>query len=265
MSSHKQNLKELSDEQLMRYSRHIMLPKVDIDGQELIWNSKVLIIGLGGLGCAASQYLAAAGVGLLTLVDDDVVDRTNLQRQVLHKESAVGSTKVASAKASLKQINSEIDVICFDVRLDDIEMNKLVKQHDVVLDCTDNLTTRNQLNRICFDNQIPLVSGAAIRMEGQVSSYTMQPDTPCYQCVSHMFGEQVLTCSEAGILSPVVGLVGSIQATECLKLLANIGEVISGKLLMIDAATMQFTPFKINPHSDCPVCSKSHTSLKQTA
>jgi adenylyltransferase/sulfurtransferase len=248
-------LSPLTDAQLMRYSRHIMLPTVDIDGQEKLWNSKVLIIGLGGLGCAAAQYLAASGVGSLTLVDDDVVDRTNLQRQVLHKEVAVGSKKVVSAKTSLKEINSEIKVIHFDIRLDDTEITKIISQHDVVLDCSDNLTTRNQLNKACYKTKTPLISGAAIRFEGQVSTYTMQASEPCYQCVSKNFGEQVLTCSEAGILSPVVGLVGCIQATECLKLLMNVGELLSSKLLMIDTATMQFNCFKITKSSNCPVCS----------
>lgn len=248
--------KLLSDEQLMRYSRHIMLPKVDIDGQEKLWNSKILIIGVGGLGCAASQYLAASGVGSITLIDDDVVDKTNLQRQVLHKESAVGAKKVISAKQSLKEINSEIEIVSFDVRLDDSELTKLLLQYDVVLDCTDNLDTRNQLNLACFKTNTPLVSGAAIRFEGQISTFSMKPNSPCYQCISRNFSEHVLTCSEAGILSPVVGLVGAIQATECLKLLLELGELLDGKLLFIDALTMQFTPFKVKPSSRCSVCSK---------
>lgn len=246
--------KSLSYDQLLRYSRHIMMPQVDIDGQEKLWNSKVLIIGVGGLGCTASQYLAASGVGSLTLIDDDVVDRTNLQRQVLHKESAVGLKKVESALRSLHEINSEVSVASFDTRLATTELLKQVAQHDVVLDCSDNLATRNQLNFVCHLSKTPLISGAAIRMEGQVSTYTMQAGTPCYQCLSNQFAEQVLTCSEAGILSPVVGLVGSIQATECLKLLMDVGDLLSAKLLVIDAATMQFTPFKINPSPSCNVC-----------
>ncbi|MGB0899965.1 MAG: molybdopterin-synthase adenylyltransferase MoeB [Psychrobium sp.] len=257
MKKQQENLQPLDDSQLMRYSRHIMLPKIDIEGQEHIWNSKVLIIGVGGLGCAVAQYLVASGVGTITLIDDDDVDRTNLQRQVLHKEMSVGTKKVHSAKNSLKEINSEVDIICFDLRLDDDEMETIIKESHIVLDCSDNLETRNQLNRLCFRHKTPLISGAAIRMEGQVSTFTMQPGTPCYQCLSYMFDEQVLTCSEAGVLSPVVGLVGSIQAAECLKLITKIGETITGKLLMIDAATMQFSPFKIKPHSACPVCSSN--------
>lgn len=238
----------------MRYSRHIMLPKVDIDGQEQIWHSKVLIIGVGGLGCAVAQYLTASGVGTITLVDDDEVDRTNLQRQILFQEHSIGSKKVLSAKQALSALNSEVNINCIDKKLEDSELNKLVAAHDAVIDCTDNLTTRNQLNNACFTNKTPLVSGAAIRMEGQVSTFTMQPGTPCYSCLSHMFGEQVLTCSEAGILSPVVGLVGSIQATECLKLLTNIGVTITNRLLLIDAMTMEFREFKITPHPHCKTC-----------
>lgn len=248
------NITPLSDRQLMRYSRHIMLPQVDIDGQEQIFNSKVLIVGVGGLGCAVAQYLAASGVGNLTLVDDDEVDRTNLQRQILFAENTVGSKKVISAKQTLSALNSEITIDCIDHRIEGERLEQLVSSHDVVIDCTDNLATRNQLNKSCFDTKTPLVSGAAIRMEGQVSTFTMQPNTPCYACLSQMFGEQSLTCSEAGILSPVVGIVGSIQATECLKLLAKIGDTISNRLLLIDAMTMEFKEFKITSHPHCPVC-----------
>ena len=254
MSLSKQNLTPLSDSQLMRYSRHIMLPNMDIDGQELIWNSEVLIVGVGGLGCAVAQYLVASGLGTITLVDDDDVDKTNLQRQILFQESSVGNKKVLSAKQNLSVLNSEVTIHCIDKRLNDSELSQLVAQQDVVIDCTDNLTTRNQLNKACYDNQTPLISGAAIRMEGQVSTFTMKTNSPCYSCLSNMFGEQSLTCSEAGILSPVVGLVGCIQATECLKLLANIGETISHKLLLIDAMTMEFKEFKIAQHPQCQVC-----------
>lgn len=248
------NLTPLSDSQLMRYSRHIMLPKVDIDGQERIYNGRVLILGVGGLGCAVAQYLAASGVGLLTLVDDDCVDKTNLQRQVLFNEQAVGNKKVQAAKQTLTALNSEISIQCIDSRLEQDELNTLVAEHHLVVDCTDNLATRNQLNQSCFTNRVPLISGAAIRMEGQVSTFTMQPGTACYSCLSHRFGEQSLTCSEAGILSPVVGLVGCIQATECLKLLANIGQPLSNKLLLIDAMTMEFKEFKLTSHPSCQVC-----------
>ena len=244
----------------MRYSRHIMLPKVDIDGQELIWNSKVLILGVGGLGCAVAQYLAASGVRVLTLIDDDDVDKTNLQRQILFREDSVGSKKVMSAKATLAAINSEVKFECITRRLDTPELSKLITEHDVVIDCSDNLVTRNQLNQACYDTKTPLISGAAIRMEGQVSTFTMQDDSPCYSCLSMMFGEQALTCSEAGILSPVVGLVGCIQATECLKLLTNIGVCLTNRLLLVDAMTMEFKEFKLTSHPHCHVCANKKSA-----
>jgi adenylyltransferase/sulfurtransferase len=251
--------KPLSDDQLMRYSRHIMLPAMDIDGQEKLWNSKVLIIGVGGLGCAVAQYLACSGIGQLTLVDDDKVDKTNLQRQVLHAEKNVGMNKCESAKQSLQQLNSEITINTVDHRLGWVELLDSVTQHDVVVDCSDNLDTRNELNLCCFQSKTPLVSGAAIRMEGQVATYTMQEGQPCYQCLSAMFGssgfrEQKLTCSESGILSPVVGVIGSLQATETIKLLAQVGQVLSSRLLMFDAATMKFNEFKVMKNPSCKVC-----------
>jgi len=258
------SLKPLSDDQLMRYSRHIMLPSMDIDGQEKLWNSKVLIIGVGGLGCAVAQYLACSGIGQLTLVDDDNVDKTNLQRQVLHTENNVGMNKCESAKQSLQQLNSEITINTIDHRFGWVELSEAVESHDVVVDCSDNLDTRNELNLCCFQSKTPLVSGAAIRMEGQVATYTMQQGQPCYQCLSTMFGssgfgssgvgEQKLTCSESGILSPVVGVIGSLQATETIKLLAEIGTVLSSRLLMFDAATMKFNEFKVAKNPNCQVC-----------
>lgn len=247
-------VKPLSDEQLIRYSRHIMLPAMDIDGQEKLYNSKVLLIGVGGLGCAVAQYLTCSGIGELTLVDDDSVDKTNLQRQVLHIENNVGMNKCQSAKQNLQQLNSEITINTIERRLGWADLLSAVEQHDVVVDCSDNLDTRNELNLSCFKSKTPLVSGAAIRMEGQVATYTMQESQPCYQCLSVMFGEQKLTCSESGVLSPVVGIVGSLQATETIKLLAGIGQVLSSRLLMFDAATMKFNEFKVAKNPNCPVC-----------
>mgnify|MGYP000524814842 FL=1 len=249
-------VKPLSDQQLLRYSRHIMLPNMDIDGQEKLWNSKVLIIGVGGLGCAVAQYLACSGIGKLTLVDDDKVDKTNLQRQVLHTENNVGLNKCDSAKQSLQQLNSEITIDTHTIRLTGEVLLQTIQEHDVVVDCSDNLTTRNELNLLCFKTKMPLVSGAAIRMEGQVATFTMDKDQPCYQCISSMFGEQELTCSESGILSPVVGVIGSLQATETIKLLVQIGEVLSSRLLMFDAVTMSFNEVKLNQNLTCSVCSK---------
>ncbi|WP_448210966.1 molybdopterin-synthase adenylyltransferase MoeB [Colwellia sp. MEBiC06753] len=247
--------KELTRSQLMRYSRHIMLKSMDIDGQEKLWNSKVLIIGVGGLGCAVSQYLVASGIGEFTLVDDDAVDRTNLQRQVLHGEQDIGINKCQSAKYTLSQINSEVKINTIEQRLSGQALAKEIKQHHLVLDCCDNKRTRNEINQYCFDHQIPLVSGAAIRMEGQVSVFDMQPTSPCYHCFSQQFGEQSLSCVEAGVLSPLVGMIGSMQAIEAIKLLANIGQPLAGKLLMIDAFDMNIQTFTLPKLNECPVCS----------
>lgn len=247
-------MKTLSDTQLMRYSRHIMLNEMDIDGQEQLYNSKLLIIGVGGLGCAAAQYLVASGIGEITLVDDDVVEKNNLQRQILHTEQSVGLTKCQSAKQQLQQLNSDIVINTIERRLDDNELLAQVSQHNVVLDCTDNLTSRNAINQACFNVKVPLVSGAAIRFEGQVSVFSMQTNSPCYHCVSSLFGEQNLTCVDAGVLSPLVGMVGSMQAIETIKLLANIGTNLTGKLLMIDAKDMQINTFAVPKLPHCDVC-----------
>lgn len=245
---------ELSDAQLLRYSRHIMLPVMDIDGQTALWHARVLIIGVGGLGCSAAQYLVAAGVGQITLVDDDVVELNNLQRQVLHTEERVGLAKTQSAKLALSQINSEVIINTITQRLDDAALLEAVTQHDIVLDCTDNLSSRQGINQACFTAKTPLVSGAAIRFEGQVSTYTMQPNSPCYACVSGLFAQPNLTCSEAGVLSPIVGMVGCIQAIEAIKCIASIGELLSGKLLIIDGLSMTFNTLAIKPNPICAVC-----------
>jgi molybdopterin-synthase adenylyltransferase len=246
--------KELNYEQMLRYSRHIMLPSIELEGQTKIHNAHVLVIGIGGLGCAAAQYLAASGVGTLTLVDDDVVDSTNLQRQVLHAESAVGMAKVESAKASLSQINSSIQINTIGHRLSGVELAELLQQVNVVADCTDNLSSRQLINQLCFAHKVPLVSGAAIRFEGQVASFTMQKGAPCYQCISSFFSEQEHSCSESGVFSPVTGVVGSLQAAEVLKLIAGVGVSLAGRLLCIDVQTMEFTSLRVSAVAGCPVC-----------
>lgn len=247
-------MKALSTAQLMRYSRHIMLKDMDIDGQEKLWNSKVVIIGMGGLGCAASQYLAASGVGELTLIDDDTVDTTNFQRQILHHETSIGVNKCVSAKSTLSAINSEITINTIEQRLSGKSLANIINSHDLVLDCCDNLATRNELNLHCYQLQKTLISGAAIRMEGQVAVYDMQPKSPCYQCLSQHFGEQVLTCSEAGVLSPVVGIIGNIQACEAIKVLSGIGKPLLGKLMLLDASDMSVNTFIIPKSPQCEVC-----------
>ncbi|KAB7897771.1 molybdopterin-synthase adenylyltransferase MoeB [Rouxiella sp. S1S-2] len=247
-------LPELSDAETLRYNRQIVLRGFDFDGQEKLKASRALIVGLGGLGCAAAQYLAAAGVGSLTLLDFDTVSLSNLQRQTLHTDARIGMKKVASAAVALAGINPHLIVQQIDHQLEDDALLPLIAQCDVVLDCTDNVDTRNQLNKLCFQLKKALVSGAAIRMEGQISVFTYKHDEPCYRCLSRLFGEDALTCVEAGVMAPLVGTVGSLQAMEAIKLLTGYGEVKTGRLLMFDAMTLQFREMKLlkNPH--CDVC-----------
>lgn len=245
---------ELTDHETLRYNRQIMLKSVDFDGQEKLKASRALIVGLGGLGCAASQYLAGAGVGHLTLVDFDRVSLSNLQRQILHTDSNIGQLKVESARQRLAQINPLIEIHNIDQQLNQEAWNDLVATYDVVLDCTDNVTVRNQLNQACFNAKVPLISGSAIRFEGQVSLFTYQENEPCYHCLSHLFGENVLSCVEAGVIAPIVGVIGSLQALETIKVLLNIGQGLSGKLLMIDGLHFSVREMKLPKQADCPVC-----------
>lgn len=244
----------LSPEEELRYNRQIILKQIDFDGQEALKKSKVLVLGLGGLGCAASQYLTAAGVGHLTLVDDDSVELANLQRQILHQESSLGELKVDSAAETLSQINSMTHFTCIAERLDDTALANCIAQHDIVLDCSDNVETRNQLNRLCFRYKKTLVSGAAIRLEGQICVFTYQDDEACYACLSHLFGEQTLSCVEAGILSPVVGIIGAMQALEAIKRLTQFEPNHVNRLMLFDASDAQWRNFKLTKNPNCPVC-----------
>lgn len=248
-------MSELTDQEMLRYNRQIILRNFDFDGQERLKESSILIIGAGGLGCASSQYLAAAGIGKITLVDDDSVELSNLQRQVLHCDETIGEKKVISAKIALNRINPHCQIDTLDKRLSDDELRSLIASHDLVLDGTDNVDTRNQLNRLCFESKTPLISGAAIRMEGQVSVYTYQDNEPCYQCLSSLFGQQALTCVEAGVMSPVVGIIGATQALEAIKVLANYGQPLISKLLMLDALSMSWREMKLAKMPNCSVCS----------
>lgn len=245
---------ELTDHEMLRYNRQIMLKSVDFDGQEKLKASRVLIVGLGGLGCAASQYLASGGVGHLTLVDFDTVSLSNLQRQILHTDSTIGEPKVFSAQKRLAQINPNITIECINAELSDQEWQLQISQHDLVLDCTDNVNIRNILNLHCFQKKKPLVSGSAIRFEGQVSVFTYAENEPCYQCLSALFGENVLSCVEAGVIAPIVGVVGSLQALETIKVLLNIGQTLSGKLLMIDGLNFSVREMKLPKQPTCPTC-----------
>lgn len=244
----------LSDGELIRYSRQISIKAMDIEGQEKLKLAKVLIIGAGGLGCAASQYLAVAGIGNITLVDFDIVEVSNLQRQVLHYNANIGQPKVVSAQQSLQLLNPLISVAAINAKLNDAELELLVQKHDIVLDCTDNVAVREQLNQSCFNHKVPFISAAAIRMEGTITVFDYQADSPCYHCYSSLFGEQHLTCVESGILAPVVGIVGSIQATEAIKTIAGLGVSLNSKILMIDAMTMEFRQLALRKQPHCRVC-----------
>lgn len=247
-------LPELTDAEALRYNRQIILRGFDFDGQEKLKTARVLIVGLGGLGCAAAPYLVAAGVGHLTLVDFDTVSLSNLQRQILHRDARIGMTKVESARLELSAINPHAQIETVDAQLDDEQMAAQITACDLVLDCTDNVATRNLLNRLCHAQRKPLVSGAAIRMEGQLSVFTYQPEEPCYRCLSRLFGDNALTCVEAGVMAPLVGTIGTLQAMEAIKLLTQYGQPLTGKLLMFDAMTMQFREMKLPKDPQCDVC-----------
>ena len=247
---------ELSDQELLRYSRQIMLPKFDIAGQLALKNATVLILGLGGLGSPASMYLAAAGVGKLVLIDDDSVDLSNLQRQIVHSERTLGQTKVESAASQLNQINPHIDYEIVAKRLEGSDLKAAIAAVDLVLDCSDNFATRFEVNRYSVETGKPLVSAAAIRMEGQISVYDPRVETsPCYQCLYPEGSEQAMTCSESGVMSPLVGILGSMQAMEAIKVLSGLGESLVGKLLMLDAMTMQWRSLKLKKDPSCSCCS----------
>jgi molybdopterin-synthase adenylyltransferase len=246
----------MDDQQLLRYSRQIMLPQVDIAGQQKLRDASVLIIGLGGLGSPIAMYLAAAGIGKLTLVDHDKVDLSNLQRQIVHTTNSIGVDKVESARQALLKLNPETQIETINRQLDETALGEQVNQADVVIDASDNFPTRFQLNRVCVKNKTPLVSGAAIRLEGQVSVFdASNPDSPCYQCLYKDGEETEETCSENGILAPVAGIIGSVQATEAIKIILGLGETLVGRLLILDAQTMEWREVKLKKDPGCPVCS----------
>ncbi|GKT11903.1 MAG: molybdopterin-synthase adenylyltransferase [Thiomicrorhabdus sp.] len=247
---------ELNDAELSRYSRQILLPNVDYTGQLKLAQSHAIIFGLGGLGSPASLYLAAAGIGHLTLVDFDEVDDSNLQRQIVHRENNIGQAKVTSAKSNLQALNHHIQIDTVATKLTQNEITELTKTADVVLDCTDNFATRFAINRACFASRIPLISGAAIRWEGQLSTYDFRKDdSPCYQCLYQESDAQTQTCSQNGVLSPVVGMVGSMQATEAIKALLDL-PTLTGKLMIIDAYTMMIRTLNLKKDSACQLCSE---------
>jgi len=247
----------MNDDQLLRYSRQILLPQIDIIGQQKLLDSHVLIIGLGGLGSPVAMYLSASGVGQLTLVDDDLVEISNLQRQIIHSEEDIGRLKVESAADSLKAINSNCQIEIKTTRLDKSALKLVVEEADVVVDCSDNFATRFLLNEVTQETKTPLVSGAAIRMEGQITVYdSRQKGGACYRCIYQDEGELQQTCSESGVLSPLLGVIGSMQAVETIKLIAGIGETLAGRLLIFDALSMSWQEMKLRQDPTCPVCEK---------
>lgn len=246
--------KEIEYSQMLRFSRHIMLPEIELEGQERLLNAHAVVVGLGGLGCAAAQYLAASGVGRLTLVDGDVVEATNLQRQVLHTEARLGQSKAHSAKVALAAINSDLEIKAIDIMADEQLLADIASSATVILDCTDNLATRNLLNYFCYQEKIPLVCGAAIRFEGQLIVFTMEDGTSCYGCLSQLFKEPELSCSESGVFSPLVGIIGAMQAGEAIKICAGVGKLKPGQLMTIDTLSMETHSFTLPKQPTCAVC-----------
>lgn len=244
----------MNDDQLLRYSRQIMLPAIGIEGQEILLGARILIVGLGGLGSPAAMYLAAAGVGNLVLLDFDQVDLTNLQRQIVHTTSRIGELKVESARETLLALNPECKVETIAEKLDQEALQQQIEKADLVLDGTDNFATRFAINKACYLTGTPLVSGAAIRMEGQISVFTGEPGGPCYHCLYPDEGEMDETCSANGVLAPLVGIIGSLQATEAIKQLTGAGNTLHGRLLLLDALEMEWRSLRLIPDPACPVC-----------
>ena len=249
----------MSDAQLLRYSRHILLPQLSIEGHERIAASRALVVGAGGLGSPALLYLASAGVGTLAFADADTVDLSNLQRQVLHRTDTVGQDKVASAHSALRAINPEITLLPLAQRLEGEELAEQVALADVVLDCSDNFATRHAVNRACVAAGKPLVSGAAVRFDGQVAVFDpRQATSPCYQCLFPEGDEVEETrCAVTGIFAPLTGIIGTVQAAEALKLLASIGTSLAGRLLLLDALSMTWRELRVPRDPTCPVCKHS--------
>ncbi len=253
----------MDDTQLLRYSRHILLDDLGIEGQEALLAARVLMVGAGGLGSSAGLYLGSAGVGRLTVVDHDTVDATNLQRQVAHTLSRLGRPKAESLRDAIAAINPDVAVVPVTQRADGALLAELVAQADVVLDCTDNFVTRHAINRACFALGKPLVSGAAIRMDGQLSVYDPRADdSPCYACVfPEHSGVEETRCATMGVFAPLVGIIGTMQAAEALKLASGMGSQMAGRLLMLDGRRMEWTDIRLARQPGCPVCACRGTHI----
>ncbi len=251
----------MKDEQLLRFSRQIMLPTMDVAGQQELVDATVLIVGMGGLGCPAAMYLSAAGVGHLVIADDDTVEITNLQRQIAHEQSNLGESKVSSAEATLKGLNPDVRITQIKNRLEGDLLEQAIVSADVVVDASDNFNTRFAVNQSCLKNKKPLVSGAAIRMEGQIAVFDSgNPESPCYQCLYSECGDDDASCSQNGVMAPLVGIIGSVQAMETIKLITGIGNSLVGRLLLLDATAMQWREMKLPRDPSCPACGGSGVS-----
>ena len=251
----------MNDEQLLRYSRQILLPGFDESKQQSLLDAHVIVMGLGGLGSPVAMYLAAAGIGKLTLLDFDHVEISNLQRQIIHRTSSIEQPKVDSASITIKELNPDTETVCINKKIEQAELEQLLENADLLIDATDNFASRFMINRACFNTRTPLVSGAAIRMEGQVSVFDFKnTETPCYRCLYDEDGEENTSCSENGVMSPMVGIIGSIQAMEAIKLLTSYGETLTGKLLITDAMHQDWRCMSFKKSPDCPVCSQSESS-----
>jgi len=244
----------LSDEQLLTYSRQIMLPQIDIDGQQKLVDSHLVILGLGGLGSPVAMYLATSGIANITLIDDDKVELSNLQRQIIHKASSQGQEKVLSAKANLLSLNPELRINTINHRLNEDALSDVIKGADAVADCCDNFATRFMLNRQCHQHNVPLISGAAIRWEGQLTTFMMDQNSPCYRCLYDEDSFTDETCAQNGVVGPVVGIIGSMQALEVIKVITGAGKPAVGQLTLFDGLENRFSQIKYNRKANCPVC-----------
>jgi len=246
----------VDDQQLLRYSRHILLPEIGIEGQERLRKAAALVVGAGGLGSPAALYLAAAGIGRLTIADSDAVDLTNLQRQILYRTESIGARKVEAARAALLSVNPEVEVVGLDKRIEAKDLESLVAQADIVLDCSDNFPTRHALNRACVVHGKSLVSGAAIRFDAQLMVFDLRrAEAPCYACLFPEEGEiEEVQCSVMGVFAPLTGVIGAMQAAEAIKLLAAVGESLSGRLLMFDAKAAEWRSVRVKRDPACRVC-----------
>ncbi len=244
----------MRDQQLLRYNRQILLPQIDIIGQQKLLDSTVMIVGIGGLGSPVAMYLAAMGVGHLVLVDHDVVEISNLQRQIIYDTESLGQAKVIAAQKKLQTLNPEIRISPFQNQFESLNIEQM-KAVDLLIDCSDNFTTRFAINAACVQNNIPLVSGAAIRLSGQIVVFINQKNTPCYRCLYPDSEQEAETCTENGVLAPLVGVIGSMQAIEAVKVLLSIGKPLYGKLLLFEAQSMQWRKINLSKDPACPVCS----------